>query len=123
METPRPRFLVLSSQRNPQSLSPLPIHPEKLRIANRTNLATHTHARAVFFKFRAGTPLSQKETFVRGLKALKTLPSVKGGRLLVGGPSVTTPIDKSQGYEYALLSYHEDTAALHEYQVSKEHLE
>lgn len=86
-------------------------------------IANRRAQRIVFFKFRAGTPLSQKETFVRSLKTLKTLPSVKGGRLLVGGPSVTTPIEKSQGYEYALLSYHEDTAALQEYQVSKEHLE
>ncbi|KXJ96068.1 stress responsive A/B barrel domain protein [Microdochium bolleyi] len=75
----------------------------------------------VFFKFRPGIPLEQKETFVRELKKLKDLPSVKGGRLLVGGPSVTAPIEKSQGYEYALMSYHEDAAALQEYQVSQEH--
>ena len=75
----------------------------------------------MFFKFRTDVPLTQKETFVRELKKLKALPSVKGGRLLVGGPSVTTPIEKSQGYEYALVSYHENLEALEEYQLSSEH--
>lgn len=79
-------------------------------------------AAPVFFKFRPDVPLAQKETFVRELRKLKALPSVKGGRLLVGGgPSVTSPIEKSQGYEYALVSYHEDLEALEEYQRSGEH--
>ena len=36
----------------------------------------------------------------------------KSQRLVVGGPSVTTPIEKSQGYEFALVSWHEDIQAL-----------
>jgi len=41
--------------------------------------------------------------------------------LIVGGPSITDPIERSQGFEIALLSYHRDREALAEYQASKEH--
>lgn len=76
---------------------------------------------AVFFKFRPEVTKEHKDTFVEELKKLKYLPCVKDNRLIVGGPSVTDPIERSKGFEFALLSYHHDRAALDEYQASKEH--
>ncbi|KAJ0303358.1 hypothetical protein Brms1b_011652 [Colletotrichum noveboracense] len=75
----------------------------------------------VLFKFRPEVTKERKETFVRELKKLKNLSCVKDNRLIVGGPSVTDPIERSKGFEFALLSYHENRAALGEYQASKEH--
>ncbi|PYH31552.1 uncharacterized protein BO87DRAFT_399365 [Aspergillus neoniger CBS 115656] len=75
----------------------------------------------VLFKFHPGVTEEHKQRFVTELKKLKNLPCVKSGRLLVGGPSVTDPIDRSKGFQIALVSYHEDLAALAEYQASKEH--
>ena len=75
----------------------------------------------MFFKFRSDVTQQHKDTFVRELKKLKNLTCVKDNRLVVGGPSVTDPIERSKGFEYALLSYHENRAALEEYQASKEH--
>lgn len=75
----------------------------------------------VFFKFRAEVTAEHKATFVRELKKLKALPCVQDGRLIVGGPSITDPIEKSKGFEYALLSYHRDREALAQYQASDEH--
>ncbi|KAF3004567.1 hypothetical protein E8E14_004604 [Neopestalotiopsis sp. 37M] len=77
----------------------------------------------VLFKFQADVTQEHKDTFVRELKKLKSLPCVKDGRLVVGGPSITDPIEKSKGFEYCLVSYHHDRAALDEYQASKEHHE
>jgi hypothetical protein len=76
---------------------------------------------AVLFKFRADVSASHRETFVRELKTLKDLPCVLGNKLLVGGPSVTDPIERSKGFQHALLSFHRDRAALEEYQASPEH--
>ena len=76
---------------------------------------------SVFFRFRADVTQAHKDTFVRELKKLKDLPCVKDNRLIVGGPSITDPIERSKGFEYALLSFHENRAALDEYQASKEH--
>lgn len=73
------------------------------------------------FKFKPEVTQEHKDTFVRELKKLKNLPCVKDGRLLVGGHSVTDPIERSKGFEYALVSFHENLAALEEYQASKEH--
>lgn len=42
---------------------------------------------------------------------------------MVGGPSITKPIERSKGFQYCLLSFHKDRAALDEYQASKEHHE
>ncbi|KAL3294028.1 stress responsive A/B barrel domain protein [Colletotrichum asianum] len=75
----------------------------------------------VLFKFRPEVTQEHKETFVRELKKLKNLSCVKDNRLIVGGPSVTDPIERSKGFEFTLLSYHENRAALDEYQASKEH--
>ena len=75
----------------------------------------------VLFKFRADVSEEHKATFVRELKKLKSLPSVQDNRLIVGGPSITDPIERSKGFEFALVSYHRDRAALAEYQASKEH--
>ncbi|KAH9218327.1 stress responsive A/B barrel domain protein [Leptodontidium sp. 2 PMI_412] len=63
----------------------------------------------------------QKDTLVREIKALKTLPSVKDGRLIVGGPSLTDPAEWSKGFEFACVSYHENLAALQQYQATKEY--
>ncbi|KAJ5682725.1 hypothetical protein N7462_005890 [Penicillium macrosclerotiorum] len=75
----------------------------------------------VLFKFRAETGEEIREKFLTEIKTLKSLPSVKHQRLVVGGPSITEPAVKSKGYQYALLSYHEDRAALAAYQASSEH--
>ena len=73
------------------------------------------------FKFRPEVIQEHKDTFVRELKKLKELDCVKGHRLVVGGPSVTDPIERSKGFEIALLSFHENLQALETYQASKEH--
>ncbi|KAM3500887.1 hypothetical protein MY10362_006026 [Beauveria mimosiformis] len=75
----------------------------------------------VLFKFRPEVSDDLKATFVQELKQLRDLPSVLNKRLIVGGPSVTDPIERSKGYHYALVSYHKDRAALNEYQASSEH--
>ncbi|RAK96503.1 Dabb family protein [Aspergillus ibericus CBS 121593] len=75
----------------------------------------------VLFKFRPEVTESHKQRFITELKKLKALPCVKSGRLLVGGPSVTDPIERSKGFQIALVSYHENQAALAEYQASQEH--
>lgn len=75
------------------------------------------------FKFQAGVSAEHKETFVRELRKLKDLPCVKSNKLLVGGPSISDPIERSKGFEFALLSFHQDRKALEEYQASKEHHE
>jgi hypothetical protein len=76
---------------------------------------------AVLFKFKSSVSSAHKETFVTQLKALKKLSCVLDNRLLVGGPSITDPIESSKGYEFALLSFHKDRKALEEYQASPEH--
>jgi hypothetical protein len=60
-------------------------------------------------------------TFVHELKKLKDLPCVLNKRLIVGGPSITDPIERSKGYQFSLVSFHEDRQALAEYQASSEH--
>ncbi|KAL4896120.1 stress responsive A/B barrel domain protein [Aspergillus ambiguus] len=75
----------------------------------------------VLFKFRSDVSEEHRTTFITELKKLKKLSSVKAGRLLVGGPSVTDPIERSKGFQIALVSYHEDKVALAEYQASQEH--
>jgi len=56
------------------------------------------------------------------MKALRSLPSIKEQRLIVGGPSVSKPIARSKGFECALVSYYEDEKAVAEYTVSDEHV-
>ncbi|CAI6334905.1 unnamed protein product [Periconia digitata] len=75
----------------------------------------------VMFKFRPDVSAEHKETFVRELRKLKDLSCVKDHKLLVGGPSISDPIERSKGFEFALLSFHQDRKALEEYQASKEH--
>ncbi|KAI1497057.1 dimeric alpha-beta barrel [Biscogniauxia marginata] len=75
----------------------------------------------VLFKFQEGVSEFHKERFVSELKKLKDLPCVLNSSLVVGGPSVTTPIERSKGFHYALVSYHKDTEALAQYQASDEH--
>ena len=73
------------------------------------------------FKFRSDVSTETKDTFLQELRKLKELESVKAQRLVVGGPSLTDPIERSKGFELAILSLHEDLAALERYQASKEH--
>lgn len=80
-----------------------------------------TRTPLVLFKSRQEITEAHKPTFVQELKKLKNLPCVKDGRLIFGGPSVTDPIERSKGFQFALLSYHKDRKALEEYQASKEH--
>jgi hypothetical protein len=79
------------------------------------------HWRVVLFKFRADVAEAVREEFLSQIKTLKNLPCVKSQRLIVGGPSITTPIEKSKGFQYALVSYHENREALDEYHASSEH--
>lgn len=76
---------------------------------------------AVLFKFKPAVTAVQRAEFVKNAKSLKSLSCVKDGRLIVGGPSITNPISKTQGYDCALVSYHEDLEAVEEYHVTKEH--
>ncbi|KAL2831276.1 stress responsive A/B barrel domain protein [Aspergillus pseudoustus] len=73
------------------------------------------------FKFRTDVSSKIKETFLTELRKLKALESVKAQRLVVGGPSLTDPIERSKGFELAIMSLHEDLAALERYQGSEEH--
>ena len=75
----------------------------------------------VLFKFRQDAGQEIRNRFLKEIKTLKLLPCVKRQRLVVGGPSVTDPLEKSKGFHYCLLSYHENLAALAEYQASSEH--
>ncbi|KAI1173365.1 hypothetical protein F4777DRAFT_454910 [Nemania sp. FL0916] len=74
----------------------------------------------VLFKFKPEVTEEQGEAFLREVKSLKSLSCIKDGRLFVGGPSLTDPIELSNGYKYAVVSYHKDLAALEDYQISKE---
>lgn len=80
-----------------------------------------THHSPVLFKFLPSVSAEHKNTFVTQLKTLKSLPCVLNERLLVGGPSITDPIERSKGYEFSLVSFHRDREALEEYQTSDEH--
>lgn len=73
------------------------------------------------FKFRPEVTQEHKDAFVWELKMLKNLDCVKGHRLVVGGPSLTDPVERSKGFEIALLSLHENLGELEKYQASKEH--
>lgn len=64
---------------------------------------------------------AHKAAFVAELKTLRELPCVQDRKLWVGSPSVTRPIEKSQGFEIALVSFHSGLSALEEYQASAEH--
>lgn len=75
------------------------------------------------FRFRPETSQKQKELFKTNIKTLKSLSCVKDNRLIVGGPSITDPLSRSQGYHFCLVSYHQNHKALEEYQASKEHHE
>lgn len=75
----------------------------------------------MLFKFRSEITEEHKRKFVKELKKLKNLSCVKGGRLLVGGPTVTDPIERSKGFQISLVSFHENLEALSEYQASPEH--
>ncbi|KAI0521549.1 stress responsive A/B barrel domain protein [Xylaria bambusicola] len=75
----------------------------------------------VLFKFRADVSNAHKDEFVTELRKLKNLPCVMNSRFVVGGPSITDPIERSQGFQYALVSHHKDREALAEYQASDEH--
>ncbi|KAI2622875.1 hypothetical protein GGS26DRAFT_566348 [Hypomontagnella submonticulosa] len=75
----------------------------------------------VFFRFKPEVTKEHKNAFVRELKKLKDLPCVEDNRLIVGGPSITCPIERSKNFEFVLVSYHQDRAALDAYQASEEH--
>jgi hypothetical protein len=77
----------------------------------------------VLFKFGSEVSQAHKDLFASSLKKLKNLSCVKDNRLIVGGPSITDTIERSKGFQYALLSYHHDREALAAYQACKEHHE
>ncbi|KAF4555292.1 putative glycosyltransferase family 20 protein 1 [Elsinoe fawcettii] len=75
----------------------------------------------ILFQFRPDVSDTHKQLFLTSLRQLKDLSCVKDDRLLVGGPSITDPIERSKGFEIALVSYHQDREALGAYQASREH--
>ena len=76
---------------------------------------------AVAFKFRPEVTFDHKAEFVKHLKQLKHLDCVQDHKLIVGGPTITEPVERSKGFDFVLLSYHKDIEALRTYQASKEH--
>lgn len=82
---------------------------------------TLTYFLTVLFKFLPRTTTHQKNLFLKEIKTLSTLKCVKQQRLIVGGPSISEPKTVSQGFEFALVSFHENRGALEEYQGSTEH--
>lgn len=91
--------------------------PARVQVSHMTDMI------AVLFQFRSEITQAHKDLFVSSLKKLKDMSCVKDHRLLVGGPSITEPIERSKGFQYALLSYHQDLEALATYQGSAEHHE
>ncbi|KAG9250704.1 stress responsive A/B barrel domain-containing protein [Emericellopsis atlantica] len=75
----------------------------------------------VLFKFKPSVSDEHRASFARELSTLRELPCVLNRQLYVGGTSVTDPIEKSKGFQMALVSVHQDLAALTTYQASKEH--
>ncbi|KAK0388996.1 hypothetical protein NLU13_2573 [Sarocladium strictum] len=75
----------------------------------------------VLFKFRPEVTEEHRETFAKELRELRKLPCVLNERLIVGGPSITDPIERSKGCHFALVSFHPNKEALAEYQASDEH--
>ena len=75
----------------------------------------------VLFKFKEDVSEEHKSTFIAGLKELRKLPCVQSQQLVVGSPSITKEIEKSKGFQIALLSFHQDREALDTYQASDEH--
>jgi len=101
---------------------PAPLSPKHSRSNHKPHPSNPIpQPKKVFFKFRPEVPQSHKDLFAHRLKTLKALPSVKDRRLIVGGPSITQPAERSKGFQYALLSYHRDREALEAYQASDEH--
>ncbi|KAH9893017.1 stress responsive A/B barrel domain protein [Xylariomycetidae sp. FL2044] len=79
-----------------------------------------TICHTVLFKFREGVSEAVKQTFATELRKLKSLPSIQNQRLWVA--SVITPVDRSKGFQYKLVSFHKDQSALDEYIKSDAHL-
>ena len=75
----------------------------------------------VMFKFHQNVTEDRKTTIIHELKRLKILECVKGNRLVVGGPSINTPVERTKGFELTLLSIHENPENLKEYRDSEEH--
>ncbi|KAK0118229.1 hypothetical protein ONS95_012532 [Cadophora gregata] len=75
----------------------------------------------VLIRFKPEATQEQRHELVHEVKKLKDLPSVKNGRLIVGGPSLADPIELSKGFEFAAVSYHENAAAIKDYQASEEY--
>lgn len=76
---------------------------------------------SVLFKFRTDVDAAHKAKFVDELKTLRELSCVRNRQLFVGGPSITTPAEKSKGFEFSLVSFHSSPEALAAYQASEEH--
>jgi hypothetical protein len=72
-------------------------------------------------RFKPGVTQEHRDTFVREFKMCKNLPGVRGGRAIMSGPSLTDPVALSKGFEYAFVSYHDNLAALKEYQSCEDH--
>ncbi len=75
----------------------------------------------VMFRFKTEVDQETRATVIAAAKEMKHLDSVMGHKLLVGSPSVTNPLTMSQGYDFALVSYHNDLEALTAYQKSPRH--
>ena len=74
-------------------------------------------------KFKEEVTQEKKDEVVREHKALKNSPFVKGGRAILGGPSVTDDIKFSKGFDIAFVSYHEDLEGLRQYRSTDKYNE
>ncbi|KAL4895266.1 stress responsive A/B barrel domain protein [Aspergillus ambiguus] len=77
----------------------------------------------VMFKFRPELTKENKNSIIGCLKNMKKLDSVKGHRLVVGGPPINASPERSKGFEVTLLSLHENRDEFENYRDSKEHQE
>lgn len=72
-------------------------------------------------KFRPEVTQEHKVGVANELREMKKLDSVKGHRLVVGGPSITGPVKRNKGIDMTLLSFHDNEGELERYRNSEEH--
>ncbi|KAJ5365281.1 stress responsive A/B barrel domain protein [Penicillium concentricum] len=79
-----------------------------------------TVAHIVLIKFRPEVAQEHKDNVIREIQKMKEMNSIKG-RSLVVGASITVPMERSKGFEIALVSFHENKTELEKYRNSEEH--
>ncbi|KAE8350012.1 hypothetical protein BDV28DRAFT_139960 [Aspergillus coremiiformis] len=87
----------------------------------RVAVSKMTVVHIVLIKFRPGVAQEHKDTVIQELNKMKEMDCVKHHRLVVG-TSITVPVERSKGFEIALVSFHENAIELDKYRNSEEHL-